>query len=67
MAIDYTKIVRQYAGQWVILDHSGTKVLTAARLLKDAVKKFREKYGQQEIPGSFKVPTIILPYVGTGR
>ncbi len=62
--IDQTKICENYGGKWVILDNSRTKVLSADVKLDQAIAKYRKKYGEKEIPMSFKVPTKILPYVG---
>lgn len=65
VAIDQTKIQKRYKGKWVILDNSRTKVLSADDLLQKAIEKFHKKYGKREIPLTFKVPTEILPYVGS--
>lgn len=63
-AIDQTKIYQKYKGQWVILDNCGTKVLAADKKLEEAVSKYHQKFGEKEIPLTFKVPTKIMPYVG---
>jgi len=62
--IDQTKIYRNYKGQWVILDSSRTRVLSADKELEKALAKFHQKYGQKKVPLTFKVPTKILPYIG---
>lgn len=64
--IDHTNIYKKYKGQWVILDKSGTKVLSSDKELKKAVEKFHKKYGNVEIPDSLKVPSRLVPYVGSG-
>ena len=67
MVIDQTKIFKEYKGKWVILDNTRKNVLASDNKLTIAVEKFRKKYGSKEIPLTFKVPTEILPYVGSAR
>lgn len=67
MVIDQTKIVKAYKGKWVILDNTRKNVLASDNKLATAVGKFRRKYGSKEIPLTFKVPTEVLPYVGSAR
>ena len=62
--IDQTKICQDYKGQWVVLDASRTRVLSADKELEKALEKFRQKHGQKKIPLTFKVPTKIIPYIG---
>lgn len=62
--IDQTKIYQNYKGQWVILNSRGTKVLSADKELKKAILKYHQKFGEKEIPLSFKVPAKIMPYIG---
>lgn len=62
--IDQTKIVEQYGGQWVVLDKSRTRVLSADATLKKAIEKFKQKFGRRALPMVFKVPTEIMPFVG---
>lgn len=62
--IDQTHIYKKYKGLWVILDDSRTKVLTADPNLRNAVKKFRTKYGESRVPLSFKVPAKLMPFIG---
>lgn len=64
--IDQTHIFEEYKGQWVLLDQSRTKVLAADYNLKKAVAKFRKKFDEKETPVLFKVPTKLMPYIGTG-
>lgn len=63
--IDQTNIVKRYGGQWVVLDETRTRVLAADQNLRGAISKFQKKYARRAIPTTFKVPTEILPYVGT--
>ena len=62
--IDQTKIYHNYKGQWVILDTRGVKVLAADQNLNKAILKYHQKFGEKEIPLSFKVPKKIMPYIG---
>lgn len=64
--IDHTPIVKKYPGKWVVLDKSLEKVLAADDTLRGALDKFRKKFGDREIPATFKVPTELIPFVGTG-
>lgn len=65
--IDHTKIYKKYKGKWVVLDKTRTKVLTAGDTLSNALKKFHQKYGDQGIPSTLKVPSELLPFVGIHR
>ena len=62
--INQTKIYRNYKGQWVILDTRGIKVLAADKELSKAILKYHQKFGQKEIPLTFKVPSKIMAYIG---
>jgi hypothetical protein len=63
MAIDWTKIYKKYKGLWVALDEKERKVVAFDKEAKKAFEKARKK--GVKIPILFKVPTEIIPYVGT--
>jgi hypothetical protein len=63
--IDQTKICQEYKGQWVILDSRGTEVLSADKELSKAISKYHKKFGPKAIPLTFKVPTRLMPYIGS--
>ena len=64
LIIDQTKIYQNYKGQWVVLDNTGTKVLAAASNLDQAIAKYHKKYGEKDVPLTFKVPTKLVSYIG---
>jgi hypothetical protein len=63
MAIDWTKIYKKYKGLWVVLDEKERKVVAFDKEAKKAFEKARKK--GVKIPILFKVPSEIIPYVGT--
>lgn len=63
MAIDWTKIFNKYKGLWVALKDDEKTVLSSGKTLKEAFKKATEKGYKKPI--MMRVPTDILPYVGS--
>lgn len=63
-AIDLTPIYKRYKGKWVVLDPSLRKVFAADTRLVNALKKFRQKYGEKTPYTTLRVPTEVLPFVG---
>jgi len=63
MAIDWTKIYEKYKGLWIALDEKESRVVAFDKEAKKAFEKARKK--GVKIPILFKVPTEIIPYVGT--
>jgi len=63
VAIDWTKIYEKYKGLWIALDEKEKKVIAFDKEAKKAFEKARKK--GVKIPILFKVPTEIIPYVGT--
>ncbi len=62
-AVDWTKIYKKYRGLWVALDEKERKVVACDKEAKKAFEKARKK--GVKIPILFKVPTEVIPYVGT--
>jgi hypothetical protein len=62
-AIDWTKIYEKYKGLWIVLDEKEKKVIAFDKEAKKAFEKARKK--GIKIPILFKVPSEIIPYVGT--
>lgn len=62
MAIDWTKIYKQYKGLWVALLDDQTTVVASGKTLKDAMKGAQAK-GFNE-PIVMRIPTEIAPYIG---
>jgi len=63
MAIDWTKIYKKYKGLWVALDKDEKRVVAYDNEAKKAFEKAQKK--GVKTPILFKVPTEIIPYVGT--
>ena len=63
MSIDWTKICKNYKGLWVGLKSDEKTVIASGRTAKEVMKKSSQK-GYSK-PMLFRVPTKILPYVGS--
>ncbi len=63
MAIDWTKIYEKYKGLWVALKDDEKTVVASGETAKEAWEKAQEK--GYEKPIMFRVPTEIIPYVGS--
>jgi len=63
MAIDWTKIYKRYKGLWVALKDDKKTVVASAKTVKQVMDKAQEKGYDQPI--LFRVPTKIIPYVGS--
>lgn len=62
--MDFTKIYQKYKGLWVALSKDEKMVLGKGRTVKAAVEQAQKKGVGS--PYLFKVPTKIIPYVGSG-
>ena len=65
MAIDWTKIYEKHKGLWVALLDDEKTVVGSGKTLEKALKEAK-KVGYQN-PIVMRVPTEILPYVGSFR
>lgn len=63
MAIDWTKIFKQYKGQWVALKHDEETVVAHGRTAKAALTLAKSK--GYDKPILTKVPAELLSYVGS--
>ena len=63
MAIDWTQICKKYKGLWIALKDDNRTVVSSGKTAKDALFK-AQKRGYKE-PILFRVPTKIIPYIGT--
>lgn len=63
MAIDLTKIYKEYRGFWVALKDNGKIVVAVARTAKAVLRKAKKKGVDQPI--LFKLPDKVVPYVGS--
>jgi hypothetical protein len=63
MVIDWTKIYKKYKGLWVALKKDQKTVVASDKTARGALKK-AEKKGLDD-PILFRVPTKILPYIGS--
>ena len=63
MAIDWTKIYEKYKGLWVALKDDEKTVVASGETVKEVMEEAK-KEGCQE-PILFKVPTEIIPYIGS--
>lgn len=64
MAIDWTKIYKQYKGLWVALKDDEKTVVASAETVKEVMIKAQKKGFPQPI--LFRVPIKIIPYIGFG-
>jgi len=65
MTIDWTKIYRKYKGLWVALLDDEKTVVGSGKTLGEALKKAAKKGYKNPIV--MRVPTEIIPYVGSFR
>ena len=64
MAIDWTKLTREYRGLWVGLKKEDeTTVVASGKTVREVMEQAKQ-HGYPQ-PLLFRVPTEILPYVGT--
>lgn len=63
MAIDLTNIYRKYKGLWVALKEDKVTVVASGQTINEALNEAKNKgFGD---PILFKVPTRIIPQIGT--
>jgi len=62
-SMDFTRIYKKYKGLWVALADDEQTVMGKGKTVKDAVKEAKEQ-GEND-PILFKVPTKIIPYIGS--
>ncbi len=65
MAIDWTKIYKNYKGLWVALLDDEVTVVGSGKSLKKALEEAQKK--GHEKPIMMRVPTEIVPYVGVSN
>lgn len=63
MAIDWTDIYKKYKGLWVALKEDEITVISSGKTVKDVMNKSKKK--GFESPILFRVPTRIIPYIGS--
>ena len=63
MAISWMGIYKKYKGLWVALEDDEVTVIASGKTAKEVLQKARMK-GREE-PILFRVPTEIIPYIGT--
>jgi len=63
MAIDWTKIYKNYKGLWVALKNDEQTVIASGKTPKEVLNTSREKGFRHPI--LHRVPTEVLPYVGS--
>lgn len=64
MAIDLSHLIRDYAGRWVGLKDDEQTVVASGDTVKEVMAQAQEQ--GYEKPILFKVPTQVVPYVGSG-
>lgn len=64
MAIDWTRIYKQYRGLWVALKDDEQTVVGSGKTAKQAWDAARQKGHEQPI--LTRMPDELLPYVGAG-
>ncbi len=63
MVIDWTDIYKKYKGLWVALKDDKKTVVASGKTVKQVMDRAQEKgYAQ---PILFRVPTKVIPYVGS--
>ncbi len=63
MAIDWTEIYKKYKGLWVAFKKDKKTVIASGKSVKEVMEKAKGK-GYDE-PIIFRMPTKIVPYIGT--
>ena len=63
MAIDWTKLYKKYKGLWVALKSDEITVVASGKTLREAADKAKKK--GCKAPIMHKVPTELIPYVGS--
>lgn len=63
MVIDWTEIYKKYKGLWVALKDDKKTVVASGKTVKQVMDRAQEKGYTQPI--LFRVPTKIIPYVGS--
>lgn len=63
MAIDMSQVVIKHKGEWVALKDDEKTVITAGKTAKQTLESAK-KHGFQK-PILFRVPTRIMPYIGS--
>lgn len=63
-ALNWTQLYEKYKGLWVALLEDEVTVVASGASARETLLKAKKK-GYKE-PILFRVPTIVLPYVGTG-
>lgn len=63
MAIDWTHIIKEYKGLWIGLKDDEQTVVASGNTVKEVLEKSRHE--GVEKPKLFRVPTKVLPYVGS--
>lgn len=62
MAIDWTKIYKEYKGLWIALKDDKKTVISCGKTAKKAWDEARKK--GHDNPILFRVPTKVIAYVG---
>lgn len=63
MAIDWTYISEKYKGLWIGLKEDQKTVVASGKTVKEVMAKARKKgHGK---PILFRVPTEVIPYIGS--
>ncbi len=63
MAIDWTDIYKKYKGLWVALKEDEVTIISSGKTVKDVMNKSKKK--GFESPILFRVPSRIIPYIGS--
>jgi len=63
-AIDWTNIYQDYKGLWVALKDDEITVVGSGKTLREALESARKKGFHDPI--MHRVPTEVIPYVGSG-
>lgn len=62
-SIDFTQVSKKYRGLWVGLKADQKTVIASGKTVEEVVDKARKKGFERPI--LFRVPTKIVPYVGS--
>ncbi len=63
MAVDLSQVIKKYKGKWVALKDDEKTVVATGKTVKEALESAKKNGFQKPI--LFRVPTRIMPYIGS--
>lgn len=62
MKLDFKKLIKNYGGNWVALDHDSSRVIASGKKAQKVYDEAKKK--GSKIPKLYKVPQKYVPYIG---